>query len=54
MESEGTKKLFEISGPIFDTLLEGKILFVDELDAKMHPLLSRELVRLFVSTQIRA
>ncbi|WP_444379836.1 AAA family ATPase [Prevotella sp.] len=47
MESEGTKKLFEISGPIFDTLLEGNILFVDELDAKMHPLLSRELVRLF-------
>lgn len=47
MESEGTQKLFEISGPIFDTLLEGKILFVDELDAKMHPLLSQELVRLF-------
>ena len=52
MESEGTKKLFEISGPIFDTLLEGKILFVDELDAKMHPLLSRELVRLFTDESI--
>ena len=52
MESDGTKKLFEISGPIFDTLLEGKILFVDELDAKMHPLLSRELVRLFTDESI--
>lgn len=46
-ESEGTKKLIELSGPIFDTLSEGKILWVDELDAKMHPLISQHIVELF-------
>lgn len=47
MESSGTKKLFQLAGPIFDTLKNGLILVIDELDAKMHPLLSQELVRLF-------
>ncbi len=48
MESEGTKKIIEISGPIFDTLRAGKLLIVDELDAKLHPLLTRSIVRLFM------
>lgn len=47
MESAGTKKLFDLAGPIFDTLNSGQILVVDELDAKMHPLISQELVTLF-------
>ena len=51
MESSGTKKLFQLSGPIFDTLEHGNILVIDELDAKMHPLLSQELVRLFNDTE---
>lgn len=48
MESEGTKKVIEMSGPIFDTLREGKTLIVDELDAKLHPLLTRNIVLLFM------
>lgn len=47
MESAGTQKLFDMAGPIFDTLNDGSILVIDELDAKMHPLISRELVSLF-------
>ena len=39
-ESSGTRKLFDRSGPIFDTLEKGTVLVVDELDAKMHPLIS--------------
>ncbi|NOZ50048.1 MAG: ATP-binding protein [Chloroflexi bacterium] len=50
-ESEGTQKLFAFSGPLFDTLEKGKVLFVDELDARLHPLLTREIVRLFNSRQ---
>ena len=46
-ESEGTKKMIELSGPIFDTLVNGKVLWVDELDAKMHPLISKYIVELF-------
>jgi AAA15 family ATPase/GTPase len=51
MESEGTKKVIEMSGPVFDTLNEGKILIVDELDAKLHPLLTRNIVLLFMDPQ---
>lgn len=47
MESEGTKKVFELAGPIVNTLLLGRILVIDELDAKMHPLISQHLVNIF-------
>ncbi len=46
-ESDGTRKLFNLAGPIIDTLRQGKSLFVDELDAQLHPLLSRRIVQLF-------
>jgi AAA15 family ATPase/GTPase len=51
MESEGTKKVIEMSGPIFDTLLKGKLLIVDELDAKLHPLLTRSILQLFMDAE---
>lgn len=50
-ESSGTRKLFDISGPIFDTLEKGSTLVIDELDAKMHPLISQQIIRLFNSTR---
>lgn len=50
-ESSGTKKLFDMSGPIFDTLENGAVLVIDELDAKMHPLISQEIIRLFNSPE---
>ena len=46
-ESDGTKKLIQLSGPIFDTLNKGFVLCVDEIDAKMHPLISQFIVNLF-------
>lgn len=46
-ESAGTRKLFDLSGPIFDTLHNGNILVIDELDAKMHPLISQYIITLF-------
>ena len=52
MESEGTKKIIEIAGPIFDTILNGKILIVDELDAKLHPFLTRKIIGLFMDKEI--
>lgn len=48
MESEGTKKVIEISGPLFDTLSKGRTLFIDELDAKLHPILTRNIMLLFM------
>ncbi len=48
-ESEGTKKVFALGGPLFDTLSKGKVLVIDEFDARLHPLISRAIVDLFNS-----
>lgn len=48
-ESDGTRRLFGLSAPIFDALNNGKVLFVDEIDRSLHPLLTRKLVQLFQS-----
>ena len=50
-ESEGTQKFFALLGPLFHTLENGSVLIIDELEARLHPLLTRELVRLFNSSQ---
>lgn len=50
-ESEGTQQMFALSAPIIDTLENGKILFVDEIDASLHPILSRYLVSIFNSKE---
>lgn len=46
-ESEGTKKIIAFSGPIFDALMNGNILIVDELDSKLHPLITMQIISLF-------
>ncbi len=50
-ESEGTQKVFAIAGPLVDTLKNGKVLIIDEFDARIHPLISRAIVELFNSTE---
>jgi hypothetical protein len=46
-ESSGTNKIFDLLGPVFKALTEGTVLVVDELNAKLHPLLTKALVDLF-------
>ncbi len=46
-ESDGTRRLFGLSAPIFNALETGKVLFVDEIDRSLHPLLARKLIQLF-------
>jgi len=46
-ESLGTRKFFKMSAPILNTLQEGKILAIDELDASLHPMLTMHLIKLF-------
>lgn len=48
-ESEGTQKLFFLTGPILSSLAEGELLIIDELEARLHPLITCELVKLFQS-----
>lgn len=49
VESEGTQKLFHLSGPILDTIFKGMILAIDELDTSLHPVIVQEIIRLFNS-----
>lgn len=49
LESKGTRKLFSLFGPIIDTIQSGKILVVDELDSRLHTLLTMELIKFFHS-----
>lgn len=46
-ESSGTKKLFGLLPFIAMSLLEGTTLVIDELDAKLHPVLLRYIIMLF-------
>lgn len=46
-ESEGTKKLIYLLGPWYHTLRNGRILIVDELDARLHTNLIKHLVNFF-------
>lgn len=50
-ESSGTNKVFNMSGPIFDVLINGGVLVIDELDASLHPLMTLALTNLFNSTE---
>lgn len=48
-ESLGTRKYFSISGLIVEALAMGKVLIMDEFDARLHPNLSASIIRLFNS-----
>ena len=49
-ESGGTAKLIMMAGMLIDVIENGRILLIDELDAQMHHLLSRALIRMFNSS----
>ena len=48
-ESEGTQKAFHLSGLIIRTLSEGEFLVIDEIEAKMHPIMTMNTHHLFLN-----
>ncbi len=50
-ESEGTKKIFRLSPCLLDSLSQGRILILDEFEAKLHTKLSQSIVKLFHSKE---
>lgn len=46
-ESEGTKKIVYMLGPIYNAIFNGNLLLIDEFDSKFHTLLSKFIFRLF-------
>lgn len=51
-ESTGTKKIFFIAELFIASLLEGNTLFLDEMDANLHPILTRALIEFFNDPEI--
>ena len=50
-ESDGAQRVFALVGEIADVLLRGRVMFVDEMDARLHPILTHNLVHLFNSKE---
>lgn len=48
-ESDGTRKIFRLIGPLIDIIAKGGTLFIDEIDTSLHPLMVKELLKLFFS-----
>lgn len=46
-ESEGTRKMFSLLPNVIDAMLNGGVLIIDELDAKIHPKLLKYIIMLF-------
>ena len=51
-ESDGTKKLFACLPVLMIALAEGRLVIIDELDAKLHPKLLRYIISLFTDASI--
>lgn len=47
-ESQGTNKAFHLSGPILYVIKNGGVLVIDEIEAKMHPLITLDTIRIFL------
>ena len=52
--SAGTKALFSFAGPWLDVMHNGRILFVDELDSSLHPLIVHQLIEILHSADSNA
>ncbi|HMA37265.1 MAG TPA: ATP-binding protein [Chloroflexia bacterium] len=50
-ESAGTWRLFSLAVPILETLRHGRIMVVDELDARLHPLMTCTIIEWFHNPQ---
>ena len=46
-ESSGTNKLFDLAALVIGQLALGGLLVIDELDSKLHPLLTQHIIKLF-------
>lgn len=46
-ESAGTNKLFDLAALFVTGLIGGSTIIIDELDSKLHPLITRQIVNMF-------
>ncbi len=48
LQSQGTKRTFELSGPIIQAIQKNAFLAIDELESKLHPLLIKFIIHKFL------
>lgn len=53
-ESDGTLKMFALYPALQDALEKGGVLFLDELNARLHPLLVRSFLITFLNPEINS
>lgn len=53
-ESEGTKKFYNIIGAILSAIKEGRLVVIDEIDARFHTLLTKAIMGLFNSETVKS
>lgn len=53
-ESEGTRKIFSLIPNIIDALMNGGLLIMDELDAKLHPKLLKYIIMIFKDKNVNS
>lgn len=46
-ESEGTRKVLYLLGPLYDSIKSNNLLIIDEFDSKFHTLLTKEILKIF-------
>ena len=50
-ESSGTQKAFHLSGPVLWALANGGVLIIDEIEAKLHPLMTLNTIEIFLNKE---
>ena len=53
-ESTGTRSLFNLAGPLFDSLKNGYCLLIDEINTSLHPVIVSFLVDIFANAKINS
>ncbi len=48
-ESSGSKKAFQLSGPVLWALANGGVLIIDEIEAKLHPMMTLNTINVFLN-----
>ena len=48
-ESSGAKKAFQLSGPVLWALANGSVLIIDEIEAKLHPIMTLNTINVFLN-----
>lgn len=51
-ESEGSIKTLQMTGPIIWTLSNGGVLIIDEIEAKLHPILTLNIIDMFLDANV--